>query len=138
MSAGAVAGLIAAGAFVVLVVVVAVPLLKLGRMIDAGTRRVEQSARIIDTAVDRLQQTSATVDAVNANLVHVEKVASNVESISSNVNALTSVFSATLGGPLIKMAAFSYGVRRAVGERQRSEVESTVKAELKARKKKAA
>jgi hypothetical protein len=55
MSAGEVAGVISAGAFVLLVGVLAVPLFKLGRMIDAGTRRVEQSAKVIDEAVDRLR-----------------------------------------------------------------------------------
>ena len=35
--------------------------------------------------------------------------------MTTNVSALTSVVSSTLGGPLIKVAAFSYGVRKAVG-----------------------
>ena len=39
--------------------------------------------------------------------------------MSTNVNALTSLFAATLGGPLIKVAAFSFGVRMAVGSRRR-------------------
>jgi hypothetical protein len=38
--------------------------------------------------------------------------------MSSNVNALTSLFAATLGSPLVKVAAFSYGVRSAVGQRR--------------------
>ncbi|HMT90388.1 MAG TPA: hypothetical protein PKC73_12220, partial [Dermatophilaceae bacterium] len=37
--------------------------------------------------------------------------------MASNVNALTSLFAATLGGPLVKVAAFSYGVRSAMGGR---------------------
>jgi len=32
--------------------------------------------------------------------------------VSENVAALTSLFAATLGGPLVRVAAFSYGVRR--------------------------
>jgi hypothetical protein len=40
------------------------------------------------------------------------------------------VFAATLGGPVIKVAAFSYGVRKASAARARGEVESRVKAEL--------
>ncbi len=32
--------------------------------------------------------------------------------VSQNVSALTTLVSATVGGPLIKVAAFSYAVRR--------------------------
>ena len=38
--------------------------------------------------------------------------------MSSNVAALTSVFAATLGSPLIKVAAFSYGVRSAAKKKR--------------------
>jgi hypothetical protein len=38
--------------------------------------------------------------------------------VSSNVAALTSVFAATLGSPLIKVAAFSYGVRSAARKKR--------------------
>ena len=41
--------------------------------------------------------------------------------MTSNAAALTSVASATLGGPLIKLAAFSYGVRRTLGQRRDAE-----------------
>ncbi len=134
MSGGEVAGLVAAGAFVVLVLFCAVPLLKLGRMIDSGTRRVEQSAKIIDEAVGRLQQAGATVELANANLAHAERVASHVESISQNVSGLASIFSATLGGPLVKVSAFSYGVRRAARSRNAADVEKELKSRLKAEK----
>jgi len=131
VSGGEIAGFIAAGAFLVLVVFAAIPLLKLGKMIDSGTRRVEQSAKIIDEAVDRLAQVGNTVELANANLAHVEKVASNVEAISANVSGLAAIFSATLGGPLVKVASFSYGVRRASQSRQRDEVDKELKARAK-------
>jgi hypothetical protein len=47
---------------------------------------------------------------------------------------LTSVFASTLGGPVIKVAAFSYGVRRAASKRTAADIESRVKAEVKAEK----
>ena len=34
--------------------------------------------------------------------------------VSQNVSALTALFAATVGGPMIKVAAFSHGVRRAL------------------------
>jgi uncharacterized protein YoxC len=130
VSVGEIAGLIAALALLVAVGLLAVPLLKLGRMIDEGTRRVEQSATIIDEAVNRLRDTGDTIASVNANLVHVEKAAAHVETISANVSALSSVVSSTFSGPLVKVAAFSYGVRRAARQRRRTEVTKRVKSEL--------
>ena len=43
MSAGEIAGLIAAGALVLLVVLVAIPLLKLGRTLDETTLTIRQA-----------------------------------------------------------------------------------------------
>jgi hypothetical protein len=48
---------------------------------------------------------------------------------------LTSVFAATLGSPVIKVAAFSYGVRRALTDRREADVRKRVKADLKAERK---
>jgi hypothetical protein len=45
------------------------------------------------------------------------------------------LFAATLGSPIVKVAAFSYGVRRAASKKQHGEIEKRVKAEMKASKK---
>jgi hypothetical protein len=42
------------------------------------------------------------------------------------------VFAATLGGPAIKAAAFSYGVRKALGARKAEAEDKRVRAQLKA------
>jgi hypothetical protein len=42
--------------------------------------------------------------------------------MTTNVAALTSVVSSTLGSPLIKVAAFSYGVRKTVATRRDAEI----------------
>jgi uncharacterized protein YoxC len=114
MSVGEAAGLICALALLVLVALVAVPLLKLGRMLDEGTKRVEQSSLIIDEAVERLKQGGTTIESVNANLGNVERTTANVEAVTGNVKAITGVFSATFSGPLVKVAALMYGLSRAV------------------------
>ena len=54
----------------------------------------------------------------NAQLVKVDSITSNVAQVSTNVSALTSLFAATLGSPIIKVAAFSYGVRTAISGRK--------------------
>jgi hypothetical protein len=45
---------------------------------------------------------------------------------------MTSLFSATIGSPMIKVAAFSYGVRRAMQQRDAADVAKRVKREMKA------
>jgi hypothetical protein len=42
--------------------------------------------------------------------------------------------SSTLGGPLVKLAAFSYGVRRTLSDRRDAEAVKSAKAARKARK----
>ena len=115
MSAGEIAGLIAAIAVVLLVVLLAVPLLKLGRTLDETTLTIRQ---VREQSQPILSQASTTVTHVNANLERVDDITGNAANVSSNVAALTSVFAATLGSPLIKVAAFSYGVRKTVQARR--------------------
>jgi uncharacterized protein YoxC len=115
MSGGEIAALIAAIAFVLLVLLLAIPMLKLGRTLDEATMAVrkthEGTAPLLAEAHDTLEQ-------VNAQLVHLEGIAKNVNSMTTNIAALTSVVSSTLGSPMIKAAAFTYGVRKTVAERR--------------------
>jgi uncharacterized protein YoxC len=115
VSAGEWAGLIAALAFVVLVVLVAIPLLKLGRTLDETTLTIRQ---VREQSAPILSQAGTTVAHVNSNLERVDDITGNAASVSSNVAALTSVVAATLGSPLIKVAAFSYGVRSATRKKR--------------------
>jgi uncharacterized protein YoxC len=115
VSAGEWAGLIAAIALVLLVVLLAVPLLKLGRTLDEATLTIRQAR---EQAVPILGQASTTVAHVNSNLERVDDITGNAANVSSNVAALTSVVAATIGSPLIKVAAFSYGVRSAARKKR--------------------
>jgi len=115
VSAGQIAALIAAGAFVVLVGLLAVPLLKLGRTLDEATVAIrkahEGSAPLLDNAQTTLHQ-------VNTQLERVDGITSSARTVSSNISVLASPFTATLGGPLVRAAAFSYGLNRAVRARR--------------------
>ena len=115
MSVGEIAGLIAACALVLLVILVAFPLLKLGRTLDETTLTIRQAR---EQTQPILAQATTTVAQVNANLERVDGIAENAQNVSTNVAALTSVVAATLGSPLIKMAAFSYGVRTAAKKKR--------------------
>jgi uncharacterized protein YoxC len=115
VSAGEWAGLIAALALVLLVVLLAVPLLKLGRTLDETTLTIRQ---VREQSAPILGQASTTVAHVNSNLERVDDITGNAANVSSNVAALSSVVAATLGSPLIKVAAFSYGVRTAAKKKR--------------------
>ena len=115
MSAGQIAALVAAGAFVVLVLLMAVPLLKLGRTLDEATVAIrkahEGSAPLLDDAQTTLRQ-------VNTQLERVDGITAGARTVSTNVSVLTSLFTATLGGPLVRAAAFSYGLNKAIKARK--------------------
>jgi uncharacterized protein YoxC len=118
MTAGAIAGLIAAIAFVALVALAAVPLLKLGRVLEEVRLAVRD---IGHESVPILTELQGTVRATNEELgklslvtEDVARVSRNATVVTENAAQLSSLFSATLGGPLIKTAAFTYGVRKAI------------------------
>ncbi len=111
MSVGEVAGLIAAVMFAVLVGLLAVPILKLGKVFDE-TRRVVAS--LGDETLPLITEVTTGVTQVNAELQRVDAIAANAQAVTSNVSALTGLLAATIGGPVVKVAAFSYGVRRAL------------------------
>jgi uncharacterized protein YoxC len=125
MSAGEIAGLIAAVAAVAFVVFCAVPLLKLGRVLEEVRLAVRDVGH---NSVPILQELKGTVTATNTELgklslvtEDVAKVSSHATVVSENAAQLSTLFASTLGGPLIKTAAFTYGVRQAIsGKRKRA------------------
>lgn len=122
MTVGEIAGLIAAIAACVLVALAAVPLLKLGRVLDELRLAVRD---VGNNAVPVLEELKSTVVATNDELAKLSvvtedasRVAGHATVVSENAAQLSSLFSATLGGPLVKTAAFSYGVRKALKGRK--------------------
>ena len=87
---------------------------------------------VTDRTMPLLGEVTTSVVQVNGQLEKVDTITTNAATVSSNVAALVSLFGATLGGPLIKVAAFSYGVRRAAARKSKSDVEREVKAAIKA------
>jgi uncharacterized protein YoxC len=119
MSAGEIAGLVAAFAFVLLVGAVMWPLLKLGRTVDELTLTVravrEEHVAKSSLTVD---ETNELLASVNTQLRHVDAIATSAQTVSGNAATMSSLVAVTFGRPLIRTAAFSYGVRRALAERR--------------------
>ena len=118
MSAGAIAGIIAAGACVAFVLLLAIPLLKLGKTLDEATLAIRKTH---EGAAPLLVSAQTTITSVNSQLESVDAITKDVGNMTTNAAALTSIVSSTLGSPLIKVAAFTYGVRRTVSNRRDEE-----------------
>jgi uncharacterized protein YoxC len=110
VSVGEIAGLIAAGALVLLVVLLAFPLLKLGRTLDEATIAIRKAHEGTEPL---LSDANVTLTSVNTQLERVDGVTASAQAVAANTKALTTLFTATLGGPLVKVAALSYGLRKA-------------------------
>jgi uncharacterized protein YoxC len=146
MDAGEIAGLIAAGAFLMLVIVLAVPILKLGRTVDAATRAihdltdrtgpllddVDETVKNVNTALGQVQ---VSLDGVNLQLAKVDTITEHAAHVTANVANLSTVVSAAAANPLIKVASFGYGLRKAARARRRADEDRDVRAEIKQRRK---
>jgi methyl-accepting chemotaxis protein len=114
VSGSDIAGLIAAGVFAVLVALLAVPIVKLGRVFD----ELRQSIRSLsDGATPLMDEMTSTVSTTHEQLKKVDGIAANVSDATANVSALSSLIAATVGSPLVKVASFSYGLRMAWAQR---------------------
>lgn len=109
-------------ALVVLALAVAYLVFRVGALVDRAGEILEETRvgvkGLADGSVPLLGEVTATVSTTNEQLARVDTVTTNIASMSANASALTSLFAATLGGPLVRVAAFSYGVRTAVAARR--------------------
>ena len=145
MDAGEIAGLIAAGAFLMLVLVLAVPILKLGRTVDAATRAINELndrtgpllGSVNDTVANvntALGQVQVSLDGVNVQLAKVDTMTSHAQNVTASVANLATIVSAAAANPLIKVASFGYGLRKAAAARRHAQDEREVRATLKSRR----
>ncbi|MFD7639060.1 DUF948 domain-containing protein [Kitasatospora sp. NPDC059795] len=115
MSVGELAGLLVAVFWAVLVTLLAVVLVRLSKVLREATVLV---AAVTEQAVPLLQDANAAVRSAHEQLERVDEITANVQDAAADAKALSSTVAATVGGPLVKLAAFSYGVRRAVNRQQ--------------------
>lgn len=134
MSLGGIAAIIAAVAFVLLVGALAVPLVKLGRTVDAATKAVtdvtEQTVPILASVHVTVDGVNQTLDGVNQQLGKVDTLTEHVSAITGSIAQVTTLFGATVSGPLVKAAAFGYGIRSAVRARRAADTEREIRDEL--------
>jgi uncharacterized protein YoxC len=143
---GGIAALVGSGAFLMLVIVLAVPILKLRHTVDATTRALRDVAdktgpilgnvnSTVENVNATLGQVQVSLDSVNLQLARLDTITEHVQHVTANVANLSTVVSAAAANPLVKVAAFTYGVRNAAAKRRRADEEAEVRAELKDRRK---
>jgi hypothetical protein len=113
-----VAGILVAVFWAILVSFLAVALARLAQTLKATTKLV---ADVTDQAVPLLAEASTAVRSAQTQIERVDAIASDVQEVTSNASALSTTVASTFGGPLVKVAAFGYGVRRAMGGRREGE-----------------
>ncbi|WP_328559431.1 DUF948 domain-containing protein [Streptomyces coelicoflavus] len=115
VSGGEVAGILVAVFWAILVSFLAVALARLAQTLRTTTKLV---ADVTDQAVPLLADASTAVRSAQTQIDRVDAIASDVQEVTSNASALSTTVASTFGGPLVKVAAFGYGVRRALGGRK--------------------
>jgi uncharacterized protein YoxC len=141
VSGGDIAALIAATAFLVLVVAIAVPLLRLRYTVDAATAALndlsDRAGPILSSVNDTvanvntaLTQVHISLDGVNLQLARLDTITGHAQQVTANIANLTTVVTAAAANPLVKAAAFGYGVRKAAARRREAEEEAEVRAQL--------
>ena len=145
ISGGELAALIFAGAFLMLVIFLGVPILKLRHTVDEATKAIRQVNErtgpmldnvnlTVDNVNTALGQFQTSLDGVNVQLARVDIMTQHVSSATANVANLVNVVTTAAANPLVKAAAFSYGVRKATSSKRKAEEEKAVREELRLRK----
>ncbi|PSK97646.1 uncharacterized protein DUF948 [Murinocardiopsis flavida] len=115
LTGGELAALIAAVVWAVLAAFMCVALVRLTRLLSEATKVVselgERSAPLLDDV-------ATTVERAGASLDRVEEITANVATTTEDVSTMTALTRSVVTGPLVKVASFSYGMRRVLGQRR--------------------
>jgi uncharacterized protein YoxC len=130
LTGGQVAGLIVAVFWAILVSFLAFVLLRLGKLLGETTKMVSD---IGDQTGPLLDDMTRTVEQANEQLHRVDAITKGVAGVTQNVSAVTTVMTSVVSGPLVKGAAFAYGVRKVLGQGRPAGRERPVQAQLSAR-----
>ncbi|GAA2090521.1 DUF948 domain-containing protein [Actinomadura alba] len=115
LSGGQVAGLIVAVFWAILVSFLALVLLRLARLLNETTRMV---ADLGAQAGPLLDDMTRTVERAGEQLDRVDMITKGMAGVTQNVSAVSTVVTSAMSGPLVKGAAFAYGVRKVLGPDQ--------------------
>ncbi len=135
MNAGQLAALIAAGFFAVLSCVAIYVLIRLTRLMSAATGMMteyrDRADLLIEQAQAAVERTNAQLARTDAITVSMDQVTANMAELSGHVSAMAGLargLSSVATAPLTGMAAFIYGLRRAILVRRSLQVAAVARA----------
>lgn len=115
MTVGGIAGLIAAIAFVALVGMLAIPLWKLGRVLEELRSQVhdlgEESVPILTELQDTVRTTNSEIGRISEVTEEVATLSKNAASVSENAAQVSSLVTHAVGTPIIKVRSLAYGIK---------------------------
>lgn|GEM_PF-1253062 len=136
--------LVFAAAFLILALALSYLLVtKVSTAIKRATRAIENvDARAavmmdnVNVTVEHINtalvKSHLTLDEVNGQLAKVDSMTEHAQQITGNVANVSSLVTAAAASPLVKVAAFGFGVKRATAKRRRDQEEADVRDTLKA------
>jgi uncharacterized protein YoxC len=95
-----------------LVVVLCVVMANLFRVLTSTKDLIDG---VTSQTVPLLGEVNTTVAMVNQELTRVDGILATAEGVTASVGGMVNTVSATISSPLVKLSAFAYGLRRAVG-----------------------
>ena len=116
MSGSEIASLIAAGGFVLLVLFLAIPILKLGKLLD---RSAESVSQMTDELTPLVAELTVTLEETNRQLKKIDSITTDVSAATTNLSSLVSAFTASMGGTLAKIARYGGVMRNLLGKRKK-------------------
>lgn len=115
MTLGGIAGLIAAIAFVALVGMLAIPLWKLGRVLDELRRTVrdvgEESVPILTELQGTVRVTNDEIGRISQVTDEVATLSKNAASVSENAAQVSGLVTHAVGTPIIKVVSLAHGLK---------------------------
>ncbi|MFT4165577.1 MAG: DUF948 domain-containing protein [Microlunatus sp.] len=115
MTLGGIAGLIAAIAFVALVGMLAIPLWKLGRVLEELRSQVhdlgEESVPILTELQDTVRTANSEIGRISEVTEEVATLSKNAASVSENAAQVSSLVTHAVGTPIIKVRSLAYGIK---------------------------
>src|SRR5690606_2450415 len=115
LTGGELAALIAAVVWTVLVAFLCVALVKLTRLLSETTKVVREFG---ERSRPLLEDVAAMVERPAASLERGEEITASVATTTEDLSTMTALPRSVVTGPLVKLASFSYGVRRVMGQRK--------------------
>ncbi len=114
MNGSEIAALVAAGGFVLFVLFLAVPIMKLGKLLDESSRSI---TKLSEDLSPLMTEVTKTVEETNKQLVKLDAITNDVSQVTANISSIVAVFTSSIGAPLAKLAGFGEIIRRFLGKR---------------------